>query len=117
VAPLVEVPADVFEETQRRRRPGYAYVPALAERRLVADLDRVMTVEKSVAMSWRRTQGCRSDDEVRAFAEALARKRQRFAFPDDFTAATKALQGRLRGKHDKQTSEGQALRALPEIRV
>jgi len=48
---------------------------------------------------------------------ALARKRMRFAFPDDFTELTRKLQERLADKHDKATGEGRALRSLREIRV
>ena len=51
------------------------------------------------------------------FAEALARKRARFAFPDDFNELVAKLKGRLRDKHARNTQEGRALRALREIRV
>jgi len=66
---------------------------------------------------WKRTPGYTSDADGRAFAQALARKRVRFAFPDDFTEFAKKLQGRLIDKHDKNTDEGRGLRALREIRV
>jgi hypothetical protein len=108
---------DDFHTVERGRRPNSALVPALADRRLVADLDRTMTVEKSVVAGWQRVLGCRSDDETRRFASALARKRERFAFPDDFTALAKRLTARLADKHDRTTAEGHALRSLREIRV
>jgi hypothetical protein len=76
-----------------------------------------MTVEKPVVAGWTRIPGCSTDDERRRFALALARKRARFPFPDDFTAFSKKLQARLLEKHDKQSDEGRALRALREIRV
>ena len=38
------------------------------------DLDRVMTVEKSIVADWKRTPGWELDQEVREFAMALARK-------------------------------------------
>jgi hypothetical protein len=76
-----------------------------------------MTVEKSIVASWNRTAGYTSDADGRAFAQALARKRVRFAFPDEFTTFAKKLQGRLTDKHDKNTDEGRGLRALREIRV
>ena len=117
VAPLVSVPAGFLEEVRRLRRPAFAYVPAMARQRLVADLDRVMTVEKAVVARWRRIPGWTTDDEARAFAEALARKRMRFAFPDDFVAITGGLQERLRRRHNRQNPEGAHLRALREIRV
>lgn len=90
---------------------------ALNGKSQVADLDRVMTVEKSVVAEWERKPGCLSDDDVRALGQALTRKRARFAFPDDFANFAGKLQQRLRDKHDKATYEGEALRALREIRV
>jgi hypothetical protein len=117
VAPLVRVAASDLLAIERGRRPALAALPALAARNLVVDLDRVMTVEKSVVAKWTRTPGYTSVADGRAFAQALARKRVRFAFPDDFTAFAKKLQGRLGDKHEKNTDEGRGLRALREIRV
>lgn len=117
VAPLVEVSELWMEEIRRLKRPAFAYVPKVAHKHLVADLDRVMTVEKVLVAGWNRTPGWEADAEVRDFAFALARKRSRFAFPDDFVVASARLQGHLVKKHNKQTDEGAHLRALDEIRV
>jgi len=117
VAPLVRVADDDLLAVQRGRRPALAAVPAVVSSRLVADLDRVMTVEKSVVATWNRTPGYTLDADARAFAQALARKRVRFAFPDDFVELVKRLQARLADKHERNTDEGRGLRALCEIRV
>lgn len=117
VVPLVEVEEDSLREIQSCRRPQYAFVPGAKDYRLVADLDRVMTVEKTVIAGWVRQSGCNNDQENRSFARALARKRMRFAFPNDFTSLVKKLQRRFREKHSKLTPEGEALRGLREIRV
>lgn len=117
VAPLVKVGDDDYHNVKKGRRPALAALPNLESRRLVADLDRVMTIEKSVVASWTRTPGYDNDADARVFAQALARKRVRFAFPNDFTAFAKRLQGRLTEKHEKATDEGRGLRALREIRV
>ena len=117
IVPLVEVDEQQLHDVQRSRRPQYAYIPGVAGLNLVADLDRIMTVEKAVVAEWERKPGCLSDDEIRALGQALTRKRARFAFPDDFTDFARKLQNRLRDKHDKDTDEGEALRALREIRV
>lgn len=117
VCPLVEVDDAVLGEVARARRPALAYVPAFHAQRLVADLDRIMTLEKPVVAKWTRIAGHTSDAEARAFAHALSRKRVRFAFPDDFTLFARKLQARLSDKHDKNTDEGWGLRALREIRV
>lgn len=117
VAPLVRVNADELLTIQRGRRPALATLPALLSSNLAVDLDRVMAVEKSIVAKWSRTPGFASDADGRAFAQALARKRVRFAFPDDFTELTRKLQGRLADKHERNTDEGRGLRGLREIRV
>lgn len=121
VVPLVQVAPAVHQEVERCRRPAYAVVPAVSGRHLVADLDRVMTIEmtieKSVVASWTRTPGWTTDQQARALAQAPGRKRARLAFPDDFSRLAGGLQRRLREKHDRQSDDGRALRALREIRV
>lgn len=118
VAPLVELPPAAIREVERGYRPRYGYVPGLDSVGLVADLDRVMTVEKTLVASWTRVPGTRTDEEARAFSEALRRKRGRFAFPDEFAEhVVPELSKRLRDKHDRNSVEGRALRALQGIRV
>lgn len=121
IAPLVQLEADFVEEVRRLRRPAWAYVPGVADQNLVADLDRVMTIEKSLLLDWVRIQGCHTDEERRNFADALARKRNRPAFPDDFSdardGALRAFRRRLQEKHNRNSAEGAHLRALREIRV
>ena len=65
-----------------------------------------MTVEKAVVAGWTHTPGWETDDELRDFARALARKRSRFAFPDDFVVAARSLQAHLVDRHNRQTDEG-----------
>jgi hypothetical protein len=117
VCPLVEVDVRKLGEIKRAARPNYAFVPALEDQRMVADLDRVMTVEKAVLTRWARTPGTRDDDDARRVAQALARKRARPAFPDDFSTLVSKLREHMSGKHDKNSPEGEALRRLREIRV
>lgn len=117
VVPLVEVDEQYLSDIQRGRRPQYAFISGAANHFLVADLDRVMTVEKAVVVGWERQPGCHNERDVRLLGQALARKRIRFAFPDDFNEFTQKLQTRLQGKHDKLSPEGEALRSLREIRV
>ncbi len=76
-----------------------------------------MTVEKALILQWNRQQGCVTDQEKRLLRQAIARKRIRFAFPDDFVQFVSKLQKRMQDKHTKQSYEGEALRALREIRV
>lgn len=119
VAPLEKIDNEqTLKEIQRGNRPRYPYISGCANQFLVADLDRVMTVEKAVvALRWTRHEGCQNEQEVRQLSHALARKRIRPAFPDDFTKVVKPLLDRMTKKHDKNSSEGEALRELREIRV
>lgn len=117
VAPLVAVDRIVAQEVEKGLRPQYATVPGVADKGFIADLDRVMTVEKAVVAGWERIPGCLHVAQTRKLGQALARKRVRFAFPDDFVQFSKKLQHRLRDKHHKTSKEGDALRALREIRV
>ena len=105
------------EEIRRLKRPAFAYVSTTAGERLVADLEHTMTVEKALVVGWTCTPGWETDDELRDFARALARKRSRFAFPDDFVAAARNHQAHMNVRHNRQTDEGAHLRALREIRV
>lgn len=117
VAPLVRVEAGIRDEVRRAVRPRYAFIPGVASLSLVADLDRVMTVEKAVAADWRRMPGCSTDEDARAFRDAVVRKHARAALPDDFNLFAFSLVSRLKTKHARQSPEGDALRALRQIRV
>jgi hypothetical protein len=117
VAPLVVMQPEQLEAVRRLRRPAFVYVPAVAVRGLVGDLDRIMTLEKSIVARWQRVPGWETDDEARSFAEGIARKWTRFAFPDDFNNAATELRKRLTTRHEKNHAEGAHLRALREIRV
>lgn len=117
VAPLSEVDEPTLHDIKKGRRPNYAYVASLAEQRLVAHLDRVMTVEKAVVAQWERVQGCLSQADERQLSLALARKRARWAFPDDFNALARPLTERMKSKYGKESDEGRAIRSLREIRV
>jgi hypothetical protein len=117
VAPLVQVSSARLRMIRDLKMPSFAYIPATAEQMLVADLDRSMTVEKSVAAKWTRVAGWQTDEEGRDFAVALGRKRTRFSFPDDFQKAINTMQKRLLDKHNRLSAEGAHLRALREIRV
>lgn len=115
VAPLRQVSEAEAREAAKGIRPALG--PIAVSSVLVADLDRTMTVEKSVVASWKRTPGWNTDDEIRKLAQALARKRERFAFPNDFVGTIARLRNRILDKHGRNSDEGRALELLEEIRV
>ena len=117
VAPIIVLDNDRMKQVRNLMRYSFALIPNLQEDRMVADLDRVMTVEKPMLAKWNRLSGCRTDAEARDFAKAVARRFDRFAFPDDFVAAVKKLRKYFINKYERKTVEGALLRAVKEIRV
>jgi hypothetical protein len=120
LAPLVPVDPATMQLVQKGRVEKYAPHPLLAEQGLVVDLDRVMVVEKPVLADLDpgcRQAGLQKDDERRRFAATLARKRGRFAFPDDFVAGMRRLRDHIVSKHAKNSPLGGFLEALAEIRM
>jgi hypothetical protein len=117
LAPLIQVPPNLVQDARRLKRPGFAYVPALADQNLLADLESTMTVEKAVLAPLQRQPGVTTDREAADFARALGRKRQRFAFPDVFNAAIRPLLRRLDNRAGKDSEEGRHVDALIEIRA
>ena len=118
VAPLVELEADDYREVERGRSLRYAVLPKFADRHLVADLERIMTVEKAllVTKEQHRSAGCTTDAERRTLASTLARRRGRFAFPDDFSAGVAKMLDHVVAKHDKDSALGRFLGGLVDIR-
>jgi len=51
------------------------------------------------------------------FAEALARKRMRVAFPNEFNTGLKKFKDRIKRAEEKATAEGRLITALEKIRV
>ncbi len=117
MAPLVPPPGDNFDDVRLKKRPRIIYVPAAVRHGLVADLDRAMAAEKSVLAPLERFPGWETDEELAHFTEALVLYFSRFAFPDDFEQACRKMKDRIFGKHNRNSGEGEFLRALEEIRV
>lgn len=117
LSPIVEVGASTLKETRLLRRPALAFIPGAADQNLVADLDRMITVEKSILRSYIRIPGCHEDSERRAFADALARHRTRPAFPDDFNKCMGPVRDHLKKIHRSNDAEGLLIQSIGEIRV
>ena len=124
LAPLVRletpeagVPEDEFDEVIGGRRPRYATIPALHASRLAADLDQTITVEKAVVANWDRAPGCGTDHDRRVLSRQLAHKRNRAALPDEFVGFMRTLERRFKEIKRKANQEGEAFRAIQEVRV
>ncbi len=120
VCPLIEVSQSSYSQTLNGRKPQYAIVPSLADKCIVADLDRIHTVTRGLVHQWKREVGCRTHRELTAFQSALGNKRTRFAFPDDFVHGYEKFEKDIRDKFKRAASgseAGQAYQELQEIRV
>ena len=116
LSPLIHLEGDAAGQARRGMRPRYAAVPAIGEGAF-ADLDRIVTLEKSLLAGASRRPGCNNDGERRRFAASIGRKFGRIAFPDDLELTVRGLTSRIQSKHQKNSPEGLALAALEEIRV
>lgn len=118
VAPLVALSStEEFADVVARKNPQYVTLPSLHPLQLVADLDRALTIEKTVVASWTRTQGCFSDEERRLLSQQLARKIGRAALPDEVKGLMKSLLNRWNTVKHRDDLEGKTFRDLGEVRI
>lgn len=117
IAALVRATDDEIARAIRRETPSRIHLNCLVDMGLLVDLDVTATVHKTAVARWERTPGCQTDDERRKLGAALARYRQRFAFPDDFNAMIQPVRRWIEAKRSKQSAAGSFVRALHEVRV
>lgn len=120
LCPLIEISGEDLVNVRAGRMPRYAAVAGTADRRLVADLDRTMVVEKPLLAALpvaARTIGCPTDADTRRLAQALARKHARFAFPDDFSIGMRPVTKQVVTRHGKDSPMGGFLGRVSDIRA
>ena len=120
LAPLVPVSRENLLQIRSGRSTRFVSLPAMDDQSLVADLDRVMTVQKPLLAAFpreTRQSGCRTDEERRRFAEALARRYSRIAFPDDFNRGMKRVVSQINKRHGKASPLGTFLANVEDVRA
>ena len=117
IASIRNVTDAELERARRGQEIRYLYVPSLAARNLVADLDLISTIDKRTLVERERSEGCSNDDERRQLAQSIARHRVRFAFPDEFNEALRQLRRWVERGADKDSDKGRFIDAILEIRV
>lgn len=117
VAALVRATSDEIDRAAKGSVPSRLYLQCLESAGLLIDLDATATVHKEVAATWPRSPGCQTDAERRIFAAALARYRQRFAFPDAFNQLILPVRRWVESKRSKASPQGEFVRAMHEVRV
>lgn len=119
ICPLVAVPSNRLASIKAGKMPRYVYAHAVSGVEYAADLDRITTIEKPLlaGISPTRSAANATPDQRKQLSSALARKRARTAFPDDFNRFIEPLQKRIVSKHAKGSPEGLFLDWMYEIRV
>jgi len=118
VSPLVEVTENVFDVVQNGSTPSAAMIENPPGPQIVVDLNRMLSIDKSVLVQFERVNGFNSDHTRSRFAGALERKHGRFAFPDSFAQALVKLRKIVRDANRKTNSEhGKAYRSIQTVRA
>ncbi|MCY4663144.1 MAG: hypothetical protein OXC00_00605 [Acidimicrobiaceae bacterium] len=118
LAPLVRLEEANATLARRGRMPRYAHVPAFEDGSCFADLDRITTVETGLLLLQNRKPGLSNDAERMSFARALARKFDRYAFPDDLHRSLSKWRTHVVSRHDRESSsEGSLYRSAVGVRV
>ena len=118
VCPLVEATPGYLNEIRSGRTPAAAALEHAPSDGVVVDLNRFMTVSKTFLVELTRVSGFTDDAKRAAFADSLARKHGRFAFPDEFSdKVLSPLRTKLMRGHGKDSDNGNAYWSIDEIRV
>lgn len=116
LAPVVTLDEPAAGEARRGYRPRFIPLPGL-EDHAFADLDLVISAEKSAFLDVEMMRGLPDDAAQRRFGIAAGRVFSRQAFPNDLVISLRGLVARVRQKHAKESPEGRALAILEEIRI
>lgn len=118
IAPVVRLDdEDDLREALSGRRTQYLALPRIGQE-FFADLDGITSVMKTALLSSERVHGVETDQEIREFAFALARRFGRFAYPDDVVDCFKPLTEALRSKARRENSPlGKVLADVHSFRV
>lgn len=118
VAPLVEASETLVSNATRGTSPAFAALATPPAPNVVVDLGQVMSLHKSVLAELERKAGFESDESRARFADAIARKYGRFAFPDAFAGGVLApLRKKLLKGHGKDSTQGRAYASIVTVRV
>jgi len=117
VAPLVRLGGIQADEARAGKRPSLVHLPAINSGAF-ADLEVIATISKRWLVRHPRTAGVETDEDVRRFGRAVARKFGRFPFPDEvvpWLAPLAQVPGSKAAKPN--TPEGKVLDEVVELRV
>jgi hypothetical protein len=118
LAPAVKlVDQNAINQAADGKRPQYVPIPQLGGE-FFGDLEIVTTVAKTALRGCERIAGVQSDDEVRQFAFAVARRFGRFAYPDEVVKVLEPVSDILASKARRENSPlGKVLANVNSFRV
>ncbi len=118
VAPLVQLDDELTDLAARGRLTRFAHIPTYRDGAFCADLDRTTTIETGVLLACNRMSSLDADQQRLAFAQAVARKFSRFAFPDDLVRSIQKWRNQVISKHGREHSpEGELYRLALDVLV
>ncbi|MDE0215825.1 MAG: hypothetical protein OXN79_04505 [bacterium] len=118
VAPLVQLDDELTDLAARGRLTRFAHIPTYRDGAFCADLDRITTIETGVLLACNRMSSLDADQQRLAFAQAVARKFSRFAFPDDLVRSIQKWRNQVISKHGREHSpEGELYRLALDVLV
>ena len=116
LAPVIRLGGDELVMAQKHHTPHHVAVPQVGPDAF-ADLDEVLTVEKTHAAGLQVGGSLPGPNAEREFATAVARHYGRPALPDELNEAMAKLKDLMVKRHGKLSPEGSAVTDLLEIRV
>jgi hypothetical protein len=116
VCPLVKFDVGKVNDLEKGLVPRYFLLPN-AGMGVAVDFSRIMSVSKSLLLTWQRELGCAGERDQLEFARALERFFGRFAFPDSFNNSLRSLRKAIYGKYGKTSDFGSVLKSIRELRV
>ena len=99
VSPIVHLEGPELTNALSGRQPRYAHISTLGNG-YFADLSIISTIHKQIAIARKTSRGINQSDsqEMARFARAIARRFDRFAFPDEIVPWIRPLQDVFRSK-------------------
>ncbi len=118
VVPLIKATEGMVADAEKGVTPNLAALETPPAPDIVADLNRPFSVRKEFLAGQARSAGFVSDARRARFADALARKAGRFAFPDDFARhVLGSIRERARKAAGKDSDQGKAYASIASIRA
>ncbi|WP_419944176.1 hypothetical protein [Candidatus Poriferisodalis sp.] len=118
LAPLAQLEGNYAAQGRLGRLTRYAHLPAYRDGSYFADLERIITAESGVLLWHGCAEGLSNDQERNDFTRAVARKFNRFAFPDDVPRSLDKWRSHVVTKHGKENSpEGAFYREALDVRI